>query len=374
VPKNFESNDEYKVGWSIGDAFSVWQNGIKTDRDELFIDYNREILSGRMRTFFSDDYDEAFKTKYRVFASSSYNILEKRSHTKFNEKSIRLEIYRPFDPRWIYYERGLTSRPAWDVMQHIQKSSRCLLSSRQQGSLGFHHIFCASLITDHSILSVKSREITSVFPLYIYPQNKGEMILQQERYPNLSPSFVKALSEKLNLPQEEPHGLPKGITPEDIFYYAYAVFHSPTYRMRYAEFLKIDFPRLPLTSDLKLFRKLAAKGAELVALHLMESPALADFITEFPEKGDNVVEKVRYTDNDKQVWINPKQYFQNVPRECWEFHIGGYQVCEKWLKDRKGRKLGYEDIEHYQKIVVALKETSRLMKEIDECIPGWPIE
>jgi predicted helicase len=144
--------------------------------------------------------------------------------------------------------------------------------------------------------------------------------------------------------------------------------------MRYAEFLKIDFPRLPLTSDVKLFRKLATKGEELVALHLMESPALADFITEFPEKGDNVVEKVRYTDNDKRVWINPKQYFQNVPQECWEFHIGGYRVCDKWLKDRKGRKLGYEDIEHYQKIVVALKETSRLMNEIDECIPAWPIE
>jgi hypothetical protein len=119
--------------------------------------------------------------------------------------------------------------------------------------------------------------------------------------------------------------------------------------------------------------QLATKGEELVALHLMDSPKLAEFITEFPEKGDNIVEKVRYTDNDQRVWINKKQYFQGVPKECWEFHIGGYQVCEKWLKDRKGRKLGYDDIEHYQKIVVALKETLRLMREIDECIPAWPI-
>ena len=130
---------------------------------------------------------------------------------------------------------------------------------------------------------------------------------------------MKSLAEKLKLSQEEPHGLPKGVTPEDIFHYAYAVFHSPMYRTRYAEFLKIDFPRLPLTSDMKLFRKLSTKGAELVALHLMESPKLANFITEYPEKGDNVVEKVRYTDNDKRVWINPKQYFQNIPKECWEF-------------------------------------------------------
>ena len=195
------------------------------------------------------------------------------------------------------------------------------------------------------------------------------------RRPNLSAKFVEELSERLEL-DFVPDGrgdLRKTVGPEDIFHYAYAVFHSPTYRTRYAEFLKIDFPRLPLTSDVKLFRALAAKGAELVALHLMESPKLADFVTEFPQKGDNVVEKVRYTENDNRVWINPTQYFQGVPKECWEFHIGGYQVCEKWLKDRKGRKLGYEDIEHYQKIVVALKETLRLMKEIDECIPGWPL-
>jgi Type ISP C-terminal specificity domain len=138
--------------------------------------------------------------------------------------------------------------------------------------------------------------------------------------------------------------------------------------------LKIDFPRLPLTSDLKLFRALAAKGTELVALHLMESPKLDTFITEFNVKGSNEVEKVQYTDDDERVWINPKQFFAGVPKAVWEFHVGGYQVCEKWLKDRKGRKLTYEDIQHYQKTVIALNETIRLMREIDEEIPNWPIE
>ncbi|MGA2588250.1 MAG: type ISP restriction/modification enzyme [Candidatus Aminicenantales bacterium] len=167
---------------------------------------------------------------------------------------------------------------------------------------------------------------------------------------------------------------PKGSPPEDIFNYAYAVFHSPTYRTRYAEFLKIDFPRLPLTSSLKLFRALAAKGEELVALHLLESPKVNDFITGFPIKGDNVVEKVQYADKDKRVWINKTQYFSGVPKAVWEFHIGGYQVCEKWLKDRKGRKLSYDDIQHYQKIVIALNETIRLMAKIDALIPSWPID
>jgi predicted helicase len=166
------------------------------------------------------------------------------------------------------------------------------------------------------------------------------------------------------------------VGPEDIFHYAYAVFHSPNYRARYAEFLKIDFPRLPLTSDVALFRALATKGMELVALHLLESPTLEEFLTDCPVKGDNVVERVQYTEKDGRVWINKTQYFGGVPKAVWHFHVGGYQVCHKWLKDRKGRKLTYEDTQHYQKIVVALNETIRLMAQIDEVIGqhgGWPI-
>ena len=151
------------------------------------------------------------------------------------------------------------------------------------------------------------------------------------------------------------------------------MFHSPEYRERYAEFLKRDFPRLPLTSDKELFAALAEKGAELTGLHLMTSPALDAFITRFPEGGTNEVEKVRYADADGRVYINNEQYFEGVPEGVWEFRVGGYQVPDKWLKDRKGRTLTYDDISYYQKIVVALTETRRLMAEIDETIPGWPL-
>jgi len=164
------------------------------------------------------------------------------------------------------------------------------------------------------------------------------------------------------------------VTPEDIFHYAYAIFHSPTYRKRYAEFLKIDFPRLPLTSNKTLFRSLAEKGAALVSLHLMESPLLNTPITKYPVSGLHEVEKVSYDEKTRRVYINKTEYFEGVPSEVWNFHIGGYQVCEKWLKDRKGRKLSVDDINHYQKIVIALKETIRLMAEIDALIPEWPIE
>jgi len=160
--------------------------------------------------------------------------------------------------------------------------------------------------------------------------------------------------------------------PEDLFCYAYAVFHSPTYRQRYAEFLKIDFPRLPLTSDAKLFFILADLGEELVLLHLMRSPKLNDFITRFPHSGNNEVEKLRYADGN--VWFNRDQCFEGVEEADWNFHIGGYQVLNKWLKDRKGRTLSFDDIEHYQKIVVTIHETRRLMDGIDATIPSWPME
>jgi len=183
--------------------------------------------------------------------------------------------------------------------------------------------------------------------------------------------------------------------PEDVFNYMYAIFHSPTYRERYAAFLKIDFPRLQLTSDAGLFRTLCALGGELLGLHLMESPELDHLITSFPVPGSHIVEKGHpkylapgepepgagealqsgrvYISKDSEKTATHGQYFEGVAPEVWEFHVGGYQVCEKWLKDRRGRALSHDDLLHYQKIVVALKETIRLTGEIDAAISQWPI-
>ncbi|MCY3867725.1 MAG: hypothetical protein OXG68_20000, partial [Chloroflexi bacterium] len=164
--------------------------------------------------------------------------------------------------------------------------------------------------------------------------------------------------------------------PEDVFDYAYAIFHSPTYRQRYAEFLKIDFPRLPLTSDVELFAALVQLGAELVDLHLMKSAQLSEFITTFDIEDGNEVARgfPKYNEVNQRVYINKTQFFGGVSPEIWDFHIGGYRVAEKWLKDRRGRLLSYDDLTHYQKIIVALSETRRLMSAIDDAIPGFPIE
>ena len=198
-------------------------------------------------------------------------------------------------------------------------------------------------------------------PLYSYmsEEESGHSLFNAtvdsafDRRHNLAPEFIADFSARLKM-KFIPDGKGDRVEtfgPEDVFDYMYAVFHSPTYRSRYAEFLKIDFPRLPLTSNAELFRALCSMGSELVGLHLMERHAQA--VAGYPVAGDNMVEAVRYTEPgqgaDKgRVWINREQYFEGVEPEVWNFHVGGYQVCQKWLKDRKGRRLTYNDLTHYR--------------------------
>ena len=210
---------------------------------------------------------------------------------------------------------------------------------------------------------------------------KTEPLLSQSaaRTPNLSREFISDCEAKLGLRfVEEATGEPDSFAPEDVFHYIYAIFHSPRYRERYAAFLRVDFPRVPLTSSVPLFRRLGALGGELVAWHLLQHPELegvSDFSTRFPEGGDNCVDKgyPKYDESRQRVCINKSQYFEGVSPELWAHMVGGYQVLDKWLKDRRGRTLGSEDITHYQRIVRSLGETQRLMRAIDAAIGSFPL-
>ena len=200
--------------------------------------------------------------------------------------------------------------------------------------------------------------------------------------PNLNPDFVAEMAQKLGLTftPNAAGDLQNTFDPEEIFHYIYAIFHSPTYRSRYAEFLKIDFPRVPLTSDVALFRSLCGLGKELVGLHLLESPRVGQLSTRYPVAGDNRVEKgyPKYVppqnDRSGRININKSQFFEGISPDVWEFLIGGYQVLDKWLKDRQGRQLSHDDLTHYQQVVVALQKTIELMDKIDIAIPKWPVE
>ena len=219
--------------------------------------------------------------------------------------------------------------------------------------------------------------------LYLYGAEMPDLAAQGTQSPNpggrflnLAPNFIKVFAAKLKQKFVEDGGgdLKKTFGPEDIFHYAYAVFYSPTYRTRYAQFLKSDFPRLPLTSNGKFFATLCALGQRLVALHLMEAHAAT--ACTYPVTGNNRVDKVSFEvgKHGGRVYINAEQYFQGVPQAVWDYHIGGYQVANKWLKDRKGRLLTFDDLQHYQRVIAALAETIALQAEIDAAIPSWPIE
>ena len=378
VPRDEAYLLEYEKGWKVTDIFPVNSVGIVTSRDDFVLDFHETTLKQRIADFIATALsDDEVREHFKLADKEGWSVADARQSVRqdkdYKEAFTRC-LYRPFDIRPLFYHKVVIERSRLEVMRHIMNRNLALACPRRVETVGtWQHVLCSTDVVEHVAVSLKT--IDSAFPLYLYP-TEGEMQFEAgHRRPNLSPQFVKEASGKLGLKfvEDGKGDLEQTFGPEDIFNYAYAIFHSPTYRSRYAEFLKIDFPRLPLTSDKELFKTLAVKGAELVALHLMESPALNNLITNYPVTGSNTVEKVGYDDKTQRVYINKTQYFEGVPSEVWGFHIGGYQVCQKWLKDRKDRTLTYDELTHYQKVVVALKGTIRLMGEIDALIPSWPL-
>jgi predicted helicase len=203
-----------------------------------------------------------------------------------------------------------------------------------------------------------------IFPLYLYPES-DKLFADEKRKPNLNINIVNEIAQQIGLQYtEERKSTENTFAPIDILDYIYAVLHSPAYRKQYKEFLKIDFPHVPYPQDAAQFRTLAAFGAKLRQLHLLEGVEPSPNMATYPKEGSNEVEKPNYVNG--KVWINNVQYFEHVPPEAWEFYIGGYQPAQKWLKDRKKRQLGYEDIRHYQKIIKVLWETSKIQQELQK--------
>jgi predicted helicase len=386
VPKNFENSTQYDKGFKLDILFSILNNGFQTDRDSLFIDIDKKTLSKRIEKLFSKEYDNTFISEFNIADSSSYKLTSVISKNSFDYNHITKNLYRPFDIRYIYYDPKVISRPANKVFQHFRKDNIGLIISRQQSTFDFQHIFLTDIITERCSISLQTKETGYAFPLYLYPETSGQQTIESkaERTPNLNPEIVKQIASKLGLTFTSEKENAKGtFAPIDILDYIYAVLHSPAYREKYKEFLKIDFPRVPYPTDANKFWQLVKVGGELRQIHLLESDTVNRFITQYPIDGDNRVTKIRFEENYElingntvtnadpvypfgRVYINDTQFFQQVPKAAWEFYIGGYQPAQKWLKDRKDRELSFEDILHYQKIIVALNETIRLMAEVDK--------
>ncbi|HJH26114.1 MAG TPA: DNA methyltransferase [Methanophagales archaeon] len=366
-PQDVELKAEYESGWKITDIMPENSVGIVTARDHLTIQDSPEEVWEIVQDFSAMTEDIA-RSKYNL-GEDAQDWKVSLAQNDLKESGLKKELivpilYRPFDIKYTYYtghSRGFICRPRSEVMWHMMHENLGLITVRQVAEGMFNHAYVADCITE-SRITLSNKGIAFLFPLYIYSDNTNETGCTL----NLTSGFPKAIKEAIGT---EP-------TPEAIFYYIYAVLYSPTYRKRYEGFLKYDFPRVPITSNMDLFKTVCRFGSELVSLHLMESPELDKLITEFKGEGDNVVAAIgKNSYKDGELSINKTQYFEGIPEEVYNFHIGGYQVCQKWLKDRKGRELSEEEIEHYQKIVVVLNETIRIMKEIDEVIEGhggWP--
>ena len=391
----------YERYWGLTDLFPIYSSGMNTLHDKFVISFDKEELCQMIEDATNSNLsNEEFRQRYQVKDSRDWKLVEFRKQVKDKKgtdfyKYIRTCLYRPFDKRWIILHDDFVGYPRWETTRNFLTSNSLGLATTRQTVREISFLTSRIPFGQHKIVDPYDRSY--IFPLYLYPTEdaaKQKSLLDVSpwpadeahggRVPNLNPKFVVQMARKLGLTFKSdlpacanPSGPEFG--PEDVFHYIYAIFHSPTYRERYAEFLKIDFPRVPLTSDVELFRALCALGRQLVGLHLLESPEIGHFITRYPVAGENLVDKgyPKYTppkqDQPGRVNINNTQYFEGVPPEVWEFYIGGYQVLHKWLKDRRGRQLSYDDLTHYQRVVVALCRTLDLMERIDETIPEWPI-
>jgi predicted helicase len=356
VPKDFSSASEYEFGFSIKKLFSASGPGVKTERDAICIHMTSAEAQKTVEDFRTLAEDE-IRSQYNLGKDSrDWGVARAQADVKSNydyRRFLRQIIYRPFDSRFIYYtgkSKGFVGTPGYQIMKHLAdgRNIGVIVPRQTKEEVG---VFLTKYIVSHKACS--AYDINIIFPLYLYSGDGS-------RTPNLDSALVAKIASGLGLKfVPEATGEDRTFAPLDLLDYIYAVLHTPSYREKYKEFLKIDFPRVPFPADAAQFRKLAAVGAELRALHLMESPRLDNPPYTFPVAGDNIVLKPAFKDG--HVWINKTQYVGNVPKEVWEFYIGGYQPAQKWLKDRKGRALSYDDIRHYQKILAALAETRRLM-------------
>ena len=400
-PWHRELEEEYQQWPKITEIMPVNSVGIVTARDKLTIHWSQTRVMEVVRDFARLP-PETARDRYNLKEDSQdWNV--QRAQDDLNRSSLNNELvtpilYRPFDTRYTYYtgdSGGFICRPRPEVMRHMLAGDNLGISTTRSIEIqgGFEHVFVSKQITQHHTVSLK--EVNYLYPLYIYPSEQeiaANLYSPDVRKPNISPAFTANLEQSLRLRfiNDGEGDLQESFGPEDALHYIYAVFHSPTYRQRYDQFLRADFPRVPSIDDIELFRALVGMGRQLTQLHLMESPTLSQTGISFPVPGDYVVESgypkyVRpghslpgqavpleagrvYISKDNGRSDKRGQYFEGISPEVWEFRIGGYQPMEKWLKDRKGRTLSFEDLNHYQRMGFALAETGRLMGEIDVAI------
>lgn len=357
VPKDFTVQAEYDKGFKADELIRINVSGIKTQRDDASIFISKEEQQ-TMRLDFTNLTSEELKLKYGFKDVRDWQVQFAQSDLMVNHLLVDKILYRPFDTRYTLYTgktKGVQGYPRYEMMRHMLKENMALLICKQQSSFDFQHIFITQLISDMCSVSSQTKEGAYLFPLYLYPEDGS---FDTERRPNLDVTIWAQINAAIG----------HDATPEDIFDYIYGVLHSPAYRAKYKEFLKVDFPRIPYPTSAEEFEHFRSHGNRLRELHLMH--AVPESPVTFPYPGTMQVDSLAWEWNiddgySGNIYINDTQCFEGVPTVAWEMYIGGYQPAQKWLKDRKGRTLTFDDIEHYRRIIAILIETDKIMKQID---------
>jgi len=375
VPRDERLAQTYQAFPSMPQLFPVNSVGIVTARDHLTIHWTPDEVWRTVLAFARMD-PELARKGYRLGKDAkdwkvtwAQKDLVDSGPSRHNVVPI---LYRPFDIRHTYYtgnSSGFHCRPRPDVMRHMVQANLALMTCRQLSKAGWAHAWVSPSLTDDCMVSNKTKERGYVFPLYSYPEASRDDLFAHlepsQRRPNLHAKLLPALAEAYG----------RAPSPEEVFHYLYGVLYAPAYREQYAEFLRIDFPRVPFTQDAALFGQVAALGERLTELHLLRSPELDPPSARFEGQGDGKVAKgtkagLRYDAAEQRVYINAQQHFAPVPQAVWDYRVGGYQVCEKWLKDRRERRLSTEEIKTYCRIVTALGKTIEIQQALDGLYPA----
>jgi len=375
VPRNTSHIQQYLEWKRINEIFKQSTVGFVSGRDSMTIAFDEHEIWTRINNFILLDIKIARQSYSLGKDSRDWKVNNAQNDLRNSGPSrelIKKVTYRPFDIRYTYYtgnSRGFFSSPQASIMRHMLEENIGLTVGRQGQVVGLDHSWNLIFITENLIdfnLFYRGGEL--LFPLYIYPDPSEKnpkigstimMVFEGKKVYGKKPNISAIIFEKLEA------AFSKGPSPEDILYYIYAVFYSKLFRETYAEFLKIDFPRVPFTADYKLFKKMGALGKELADLHLLKSAALDHPIAKYQGSGKNDrIEKIIYKENEQRIYINKDKYFEGVAPEVWNYHIGGYQVLQKYLKDRKGRNM--DDAPRYCRIVTALSKTIEIQKETDK--------
>ena len=362
TPRQTQNLQAYQSWPSVAEIFPVNSVGIVTARDNLTIRWTPDEMWTTVLTF-SRMSEELAREAFQLGKDArDWKVSLAQQDVKRDggphRKNIVPILYRPFDVCYTYYtgrSRGFHCMPRPEVMRHMLTGENLgLITRRQQipDKECTYFFFVANKIISDGVIRSDNRGSESPFPLYLYPSAESLEMFHQSRQPNLADGLLPQLSAAYGF----------NPSPEDVLAYIYAILYSPTYRETYAQELRTDFPRIPFATDGDIFRQMADLGRQLINLHLLRNPSNTAGV-KYQGQGSDTITKVRYDANSGRVYINADKYFEGITLEMWEYRIGGYQVLEKYLKDRKGRQMN--DLVRYIHIAAALAQTLNIQKKID---------